>query len=133
MSSCTTRTVKTRKPHRCAWCKERIQKGAECILGSGVEDNTHFRDHWHRECWEASESAPQETLAWWCDEGCIPIFQRGHTHEIDAAAPEALAAECPACRRIAMGDQLRRWHEQHGRDHRICYGVRPAVTRSEEV
>ena len=101
MSSYTVETIKIRKPHRCAWCNERIQNGEECRLVQSVDGNAHYRDYWHRECWEAFESAPPETLVWWHNEGGLPIFQRGHTHEIDAAAPEALAAECPACRRIA--------------------------------
>jgi hypothetical protein len=50
MDCITSKTVKTRKPHRCWWCGEAIEVGSSVGLETGIDDGQWFRSYWHPEC-----------------------------------------------------------------------------------
>lgn len=47
-----TKTVKTRKDHRCVWCGELIPKGSTVKFNSGRHLDSMYSQHWHDECIE---------------------------------------------------------------------------------
>lgn len=81
MSFFNVKTVaRSRKPSRCHWCDERIQKGDPKITVSSMYEGDFVFARLHPECWAASQrwhkENPNEDE--WPDEGAM---QRGSTEE----------------------------------------------------
>jgi len=71
VADCTfeSKTVKTRKPHRCIGCWAPIAVGEECHYWSGVFDGELGSNHMHKECeagWDGEDFTP----------GDFPVPQR---------------------------------------------------------
>jgi hypothetical protein len=88
---------KARKPHRCDWCSERIEKGTTYENTFQVCEGDAWRSKMHLECGEASRKYDY-------DGDTISLdgqFQRGHIHEPNYYAEEDLADGvadgCPGC------------------------------------
>ena len=46
--------LKTRKEHRCSWCRQQIEKGAQMVTTRwAFDDGTPGGDKFHPECWKA--------------------------------------------------------------------------------
>ena len=70
--------VTTRKPHVCAWCGTRIEKGERAQSRSYIWDNGPQSDHMHPECYAAMKSYPEPSELW--DGWMTGEFKRG-SHE----------------------------------------------------
>ena len=68
---------KTRKPHQCWWCGERIEAGAAAHCAAGINSDGEFwSGHAHPECQAACDSMPYD------DEGFDAYgFARGSTSD----------------------------------------------------
>jgi len=65
--------AKTRNEHRCAWCNEKIEKGAAAVRGSGFGDDGFWSAIEHPECYRACQ------YEWWneSDEYPLDSMRRG--------------------------------------------------------
>lgn len=72
------KVVTCRKPHRCIWCGEMIEKGETAAYRRYIsEDECFGQDYWHMECYIAMMRS-EDPL----DEGFYPFEQeRGKTLE----------------------------------------------------
>ena len=81
-----TTITKTRKPYRCAWCGEPIERGTSCVVASGVTDGDPFRACLHHECRAAHAEMWRKGLgddAYW--DGTLA---RGRTDDDRESPPE---------------------------------------------
>lgn len=80
MSFTSLREIKAcRKPHRCHWCGELVEKGQPAVRVTGTWDGDFGQSHWHPEC-----NAVIKAMDWkerekcGVDESFDPgLFQRG--------------------------------------------------------
>jgi hypothetical protein len=54
------KTVKTRKPHRCAWCYEKIEVGEDAYRYKGMFEGDWQNWHMHPECIKAFRQSGEE-------------------------------------------------------------------------
>lgn len=96
--NCTElRIIKTRKPHECTWCGEKIDKGAEAVAWTCFNDGTAWTCRLHPECnaacmqdmrqlgypddYEIETSAnPRGCYCQW-EHGCYCGWERRRRHE----------------------------------------------------
>lgn len=45
-----TKVVKTKRPHACCWCGQRIDVGSSVTCSVGTFDGEIQRNYWHPEC-----------------------------------------------------------------------------------
>ena len=77
--TCCTTITKSRKPHRCHWCGERIEVGESYIRIAGVWSGDFGVSSWHPECDEVFKALTwQETSEWDLQDGFDPgMYKRG--------------------------------------------------------
>ena len=93
------KTIVARKPHRCHWCSERIEKGSKYERTFIVWEGDPWTRKLHPECADAERAYDYdgETLYY---EG---QFQRGHVHEPNCGSvADGVSIKCPGC--IAMAN-----------------------------
>ncbi len=54
------KSVKCRKPHRCHWCGETVEKGELAQYQAGVTDGDMWGIYFHPECYDALRRDPPE-------------------------------------------------------------------------
>ena len=59
-----TPVLKTRKPHRCGWCHQRIEKGSPATVTQGVFEGDFYRGHYHPECNAAAKEWYRVNRCW---------------------------------------------------------------------
>lgn len=66
---CDIKTVRARKPHRCAWCRETIAVGETYVQASGIHDGEPYRQRLHWDC-EIAYGAARDLCECPNGEGC---------------------------------------------------------------
>ena len=89
--------VTTRKRHSCCWCGIVIEKGMQCFVQEGFDDDGPFRVHIHDECESASRALYAHSPSDWHGtvEAVGGSFARGHTHETNWGEEDY----CPGCQK----------------------------------
>lgn len=77
MSYTETTTPVARKAHVCLWCAEKIEKGEKYALERCVNDDYHYRNKYHIDCWMVMGASDDVYLEDWYDESCMWKHKRG--------------------------------------------------------